>query len=133
MKKPTDAGGRLAAIGHAARRLKDALLDLLYPKDIFCLCCDKAIAPDAKDGLCPACLEALEELEAQQAELQTVANRYGEVKMWLDSFAEHIQSGEIMNAEDGMVMKQLVEQIIVGDDGIEVCFKCGIVARHEYL
>ena len=35
-------------------------------QDILCLCCDRAIAPDAKDGLCPACLEALEELEAQQ-------------------------------------------------------------------
>ena len=77
--------------------------------------------------------QRMQELEAQQAELQTTANRYGEVKMWLDNFAEHIQSGAIMDATDGMIMKQLVEQIIVGDDGIEVCFKCGIVARHEYL
>ena len=51
------------------RQLWNALLDLLYPRDILCLCCDRAIAPDAKDGLCPACLEALEELEAQQAEI----------------------------------------------------------------
>ena len=50
------------------RQLWNALLDLLYPRDILCLCCDRAIAPDAQDGLCPACLEALEELEAQQAE-----------------------------------------------------------------
>ena len=50
------------------RQLWNALLDLLYPWDILCLCCDRAIAPDAKDGLCPACLEALEELEVQQAE-----------------------------------------------------------------
>lgn len=50
------------------RQLWNALLDLLYPRDILCLCCDRAIAPDAQDGLCPACLEALEELEAQQAQ-----------------------------------------------------------------
>ena len=50
------------------RQLWNALLDLLYPRDILCLCCDRAIAPDAQDGLCPACLEALEELEARQAE-----------------------------------------------------------------
>ena len=75
----------------------------------------------------------MQELEAQQAELQTTENRYAEVKLWLDSFAEHIQSGAIMNADDSMIMKQLVEQIIVGDDGIEVHFKCGIVASHEYL
>ena len=77
--------------------------------------------------------QRMQELEAQQAELQTTENRYAEVKMWLDSFAEHIQSGAIMNADDSMIMKQLVEQIIVGDDGIEVHFKCGIVASHEYL
>ena len=75
----------------------------------------------------------MQELETQQAELQTTENRYGEVKMWLDSFAEHIQSGAIMDADDSMIMKQLVEQIIVGDDGIEVHFKCGIVASHEYM
>ena len=51
----------------------------------------------------------------------------------MDSFVEHIQSGAIMNADDSMVMKQLVEQIIVNDDGIEVHFKCGIVASHEFL
>lgn len=77
--------------------------------------------------------ERMQALEAQQAELQTTENRYSEVKMWLDSFAEHIQSGAIMNADDSMIMKQLVEQIIVGDDGIEVHFKCGILASHEYL
>lgn len=77
--------------------------------------------------------QMMQELEAQQAELQTTENRYAEVKLWLDSFAEHIQSGAIMNADDSMIMKQLVEQIIVGDDGIEVHFKCGIVASHEYL
>ena len=77
--------------------------------------------------------QRMQELEAQQAELQTTENRYSEVKMWLDSFAEHIQSGDIMNADDSMIMKQLVEQIVVGDDGIEVHFKCGIVACHEYM
>lgn len=77
--------------------------------------------------------ERMQELEAQQTELQTTENRYAEVKLWLDSFAEHIQSGDIMNTDDSMIMKQLVEQIIVTDDGIEVHFKCGVVAIHEYL
>ena len=77
--------------------------------------------------------QRMQELEAQQEELQTTENRYGEVKLWLDTFAEHIQSGNIMNADDGMIMKQLVEQIIVNEDGIEVHFKCGVVATHEYL
>ena len=47
--------------------------------------------------------QRMQELEAQQAELQTTENRYAEVKLWLDSFAEHIQSGAIMNADDSMI------------------------------
>ena len=77
--------------------------------------------------------QRMQELEAQQAELQTTENRYGEVKLWLDSFAEHIQSGAIMDADDSMIMKQLVEQIIVNDSGMEIHFKCGVIAEHEYV
>ena len=77
--------------------------------------------------------QRMKELEAKQAELQTAENRYGEVIMWLDTFTAHIQSGEIMNADDSIIMKQLVEQIIVGDSGIEVHFKCGVIAEHEYV
>ena len=77
--------------------------------------------------------QRMQELEAQQAELQTTENRYSEVKLWLNTFEEHIQSGDIMNADDSIIMKQLVEQIIVNDDGIEVHFKCGVIARHEYM
>jgi len=77
--------------------------------------------------------QRMQEMEAQQEELQTTENRYSEVKLWLDTFAEHIQSGDIMNADDSMIMKQLVEQIIVNEDGIEVHFKCGVVASHEYM
>lgn len=75
----------------------------------------------------------MQELEAQQAELQTTENRYAEVELWLNSFAEHILNGDIMNADDSMIMKQLVEQIIVGEDGIEVHFKCGVAASHGYM
>ena len=77
--------------------------------------------------------QRMQELEAKQAELQTTENRYGEVKMWLDSFQEHIRSGAIMDATDGMIMKQLVEQIIVSDSGMEIHFKCGVIAEHEYV
>lgn len=79
------------------------------------------------------CSQQMRELEAKQTELQTTENRYSAVKLWLDSFEEHIQSGEIMNADDGVIMKQLVEQIIVGNDGIEVHFKCGAILEHEYV
>ena len=44
-----------------------------------------------------------------------------------------IEKRSIMDADDSTILKQLVEQIIVGDDGIEVHFECGIVASHEYM
>ena len=72
------------------------------------------------------------ELEAQQAEMQTAASRYAEVKVWLDAFQEHIESGDIMNIDDDAIIKQLVEQIIVNDDGIEIQFKCGASIEKEY-
>lgn len=78
------------------------------------------------------CSQRMKELEAQQAELQTAESRYAEVKVWLDTFAVHIKSGEIMNADDNTIIKQLVEQIVVNDDGIEIQFKCGAIIEKEY-
>lgn len=77
--------------------------------------------------------EQLQALESKQAELQTTENKYSSVKLWLENFAEHIKSGEIMNADDSMVMKQLVQQIVVGDEGIEIQLQCGVSIKQEYV
>lgn len=77
--------------------------------------------------------QQMEELETRQEELQTTENRYNQVKVWLDNFARHIQSGEIMNTDDSQIMKQLVEQIIVGVDSMEIQFKCGVIAKQKYV
>ncbi len=78
------------------------------------------------------CSIRMKELEAKQAEMQTAASRYAEVKAWLDAFQDHISSGDILNADDEGIIKQLVEQIIVNDDGIEIQFKCGASIEKEY-
>ena len=78
------------------------------------------------------CSIRMKELETQQAEMQTAASRYAEVKAWLDSFQEHISSGDILDADDESIIKQLVEQIIVNNDGIEIQFKCGATIEKEY-
>ena len=77
--------------------------------------------------------QRMQELEAKQEELQTTENRYNQVKVWLDNFARHIQSGEIMNTDDSQIMKQLVEQIIVGADSMEIQFKCGVIVKQKYV
>lgn len=52
----------------AAKWLLDRLDDLLFPEDVLCLCCDRALGEDARDGICPACARALDALaQAQEA------------------------------------------------------------------
>jgi len=74
----------------------------------------------------------MQELEAQQEEQKSVATRYAEVKAWLDAFEKHINDGSIMDADDSSILKQLVEQIIVGSSGIEIQFKCGVSIEKDY-
>lgn len=40
--------------------------DLLFPEDVLCLCCESALGEDARDGVCPACAQALDRLGAAQ-------------------------------------------------------------------
>lgn len=54
------------ALQSLLRRVADALLDLLYPDRVRCLCCDRALGEDEQDGLCPDCVRALEKLELHQ-------------------------------------------------------------------
>ena len=48
--------------------LKDSALGWLFPGDVLCLCCGAALGEDAQDGVCPACLRALEALSRRQDE-----------------------------------------------------------------
>lgn len=48
------------------RRGWAALLALVYPDRVLCLCCGRAIGEDDEDGVCPDCVRALERLEACQ-------------------------------------------------------------------
>ena len=76
--------------------------------------------------------QRMQELEAQQEEQKSIATRYAEVKAWLDAFEKHIRDGSIMDADDSAILKQLVEQIIVGTSGIEIQFKCGVSVEKDY-
>ena len=76
--------------------------------------------------------QRMQELEAQQEEQKSIVTRYAEVKAWLDAFEKHIRDGSIMDADDSAILKQLVEQIIVGTSGIEIQFKCGVSIEKDY-
>lgn len=79
------------------------------------------------------CTSRMEKLEARQKELQSVETRYAEVRLWLKTFEEHVQNGDIMTDRDGSIMRTLVERIIVNDDDIDVYFKCGAFVKQKYV
>ena len=40
--------------------------DLLFPEDVLCMCCDRALGRDDKGGVCSSCRRTLERLAARQ-------------------------------------------------------------------
>ena len=77
--------------------------------------------------------QQMQELEKLQEELRNAEFRYTQAKKWLDSFTEYVRNGEIMNATDALMMRQMVERIIAHADRMEIHFKCGVIAKHQYV
>ena len=63
------------ALQSLLRRVADALLNLLYPDRVRCLCCDRALGEDEQDGLCPDCVRTLERLELRQHQREQQGER----------------------------------------------------------
>ena len=118
---------KLDAIEQAIIAQQEKVLQLHRDK-VAC----RITVPEYEAGV-KECGERIHELEAKREELQNCATRYTEVKAWLNAFRDGMQSGEIMSANDALVMKELVEQIIVHDDHIEVQFKCGASVEQTYV
>lgn len=50
----------------AIARIGTWIDDLLFPEDVLCLCCDRALEHDAQGGICRSCSIALEALAQRQ-------------------------------------------------------------------
>lgn len=48
--------------------LSEWLDELLFPQNVLCLCCDRALGEAAKNGVCPACEKALRRLNERREE-----------------------------------------------------------------
>ena len=118
---------RLNAVEQSIIETQEKALDLLKKKAAH------QITEAEYKAAIDECSQRMKELEVQQTELKTIATRYSEVKAWLDTFAESVRSGDIMDANDALVMKALVDEIIVGDTGIEIHCKCGVTIEQEYV
>ncbi len=65
-------------------------------------------------------------LQDQQKQLKADATRRAEALHWLDSFQQHMVSGEAYNTDETVVMREMVDQIIVYDDRLEIRLRCGV-------
>ncbi len=79
------------------------------------------------------CKTEMQGLEARQKELQESAVGYANVAAWMRNFKDSISSGEIVNADNGFIMKQLVEQMIINDEDMEIRFRCGVSVTERYV
>jgi hypothetical protein len=64
--------------------------------------------------------QQMDALQERQRELKATAGRYAEVKYWLDTFNEHVQSGEKMDTDDMVMIRSLTDKIVVYDDWMEI-------------
>lgn len=55
--------------------LLSRLDEWLFPDNVLCLCCDRALGEDAEDGICPACADALQRLNRKQEERERISQR----------------------------------------------------------
>ena len=90
------------------------------------------ISEDEYTAAIQRCGKRMEELEAQQKDLQAAENRFNEVKAWLDAFRQCV-TNDAISTNDTVLMKAIVERIIVWDDHIEVVFKCGGSIEQKYV
>lgn len=83
-----------------------------------------------RSGLFPHLPAALRQ---QQTERKSTANCHAEIRLTLAAIKQHMQSGEVMNTDDALIMRSMVERIVVYDEWMEIRFKCGVEAGHQYV
>ena len=64
-----------ARLQKIAGALLSRLDEWLFPDNVLCLCCDRALGEDAKDGICPACADALQRMNQKQEESERISQR----------------------------------------------------------
>lgn len=75
----------------------------------------------------------MKKYEAQQGSMQADINRAEEAKIWLESFKNNIRTGTVMTADDCIMMRTMVEEMVIYEDRMEIHFRCGVVINQEYI
>lgn len=76
--------------------------------------------------------QQIDDLQERQRELKATAERFAEVKYWMDTFKEHVHGGEKMDTTDAVVLRQLTDRIVVYDDRLEIHLRIGVVLEGTY-
>lgn len=69
--------------------------------------------------------QQMDELQERQRKLKATAGRFAEVKYWMDALKEHIHSGEKMDSDDAVMLRQLTDRIVVYDDRLGIYLRIG--------
>lgn len=77
--------------------------------------------------------QQMDNLQERQRELKATAGRFAEVKYWIDTFKEHVRSGEKMDTNDTVVLRQFADGIVVYDDRLEIRLRIGGTLGQEYI
>ena len=119
-------GNDSQVISQRITQIQEAVLALRYKRQ------QNAITEAAYAERIADYAEQMQTLEEQSAACQKEVNRMTEIGLVFDTFREHMRSGAVSDPTDAGVMRQLVEKIIVGTDGIEIIFKCGVRVRERF-
>ena len=76
--------------------------------------------------------QQMDALQERQKKLKSTATRYAEVKYWLNTFKDHILSGESMDMNDAVLIRSLTDRIVVYDDRVEIHLRLGEIIEARY-
>ena len=76
--------------------------------------------------------QRMADLQARQKQLKADTIRRAEALRWLESFQQHMASGEAYNTDETRVMREIVDQIIVYDDRLEIRLRCGVTVTQSF-
>lgn len=77
--------------------------------------------------------EKVKRLEAERDEQLKSKSEYYAAGAWLKSFKDAASSGALTMAENGAILKHMVESIVVYESHMEIALRCGVSIKQEYV
>lgn len=89
------------------------------------------VPDDEYEAMVASYNHCMADLQTQHKQLKADATRRAEALRRLNSFQQHIASGESYNSDDASIMREILDRIIVYDDRLEIRLKCGVTIQRS--